>query len=401
MKIRAVYLASLCALAALAMGCSKGPTQAVYVTGLIVRPPDTTLSMRASLQLHAFLVDAAGRPVVEVPASFASSDSSTAGVSADGLVTSRGPLGGVVLTASYGTFQAAARVRVLDSTIVASVTVPGRPFGAAANSGGIVYVTRLNADSLARFDLPSPAISAHVTVGSVPTSDAFSPNGTTAFVANQGSSDVGIITVATNTQATTLSLIGNPFIVRASPDGALVWVTTNAGGLYAIDLSTHSIVHSFTFPSASNGMVFHPTNDSLLYASVIDGTVKEINFKRDLVLRTLPIGSEAQGLAIAPDGSELYVADQAGYQLKIVSLSSGAVTSIVLPGQPFDVQLSPDGTMIWVGQYTAGQVQVFDRSTRALRRTIRTGGTPRRIAFNHAGTLAVIANEAGWVDFVK
>src|SRR5712692_9482105 len=93
MKIRAVYLASLCALAALAMGCSKGPTQAVYVTGLIVRPPDTTLSMRASIQLHAFLVDAAGRPVVEVPASFASSDSSTAGVSAGGLVTSRGQIG--------------------------------------------------------------------------------------------------------------------------------------------------------------------------------------------------------------------------------------------------------------------------------------------------------------------
>ena len=84
-----------------------------------------------------------------------------------------------------------------------------------------------------------------------------------------------------------------------------------------------------------------------------------------------------------------------------MSVTTAAVTSIALAGQPFDVQLSPDGTKIWVGVRTAGQVQVFDRSTHALLRTVWTGGAPRRIAFIQAGTIAVIANEAGWVDFVK
>src|SRR2546421_11778952 len=83
----------------------------------------------------------------------------------------------------------------------------------------------------------------------------------------------------------------------------------------------------------SNALAFHPTKASLLYASVTDGTVKEINVKRDSVLRTLAVDSESQGMAIAPDGSELYVADQAGGRLQIVSVTTAAVTSIALAGQ--------------------------------------------------------------------
>ena len=400
MRLRTSFVAWVCALASAASACHNA-TEVVYVTGLVVQPADTTIRQGATVQLRASLVDTARHPVLDVPAAFVSSDSNTARVSPSALVTSRGPVGAVVVSASYSIFQTAARVRVVDSNVVASLLLAGRPFGVAVSSQGVVYVTSLDNAALARIDLPSLVISGSVTVGLAPTSVAFNPSGTTAFVANQLSSNVGVITVATNTQSSTVALNGDPFIVRVSPDGKLLWVTTNVGGLYGIDLNTNSIVHTFSFPTVSNALAFHPTKDSLLYASVTDGTVKEINVKRDSVLRTLAVGSESQGMAIAPDGSELYVADQAGGRLQIVSVTTAAVTSIALAGQPFDVQLSPDGTKIWVGVRTAGQLQVFDRSTHALLRTVWTGGAPRRIAFNQAGTLAVIANEAGWVDFVK
>ncbi|OLC03929.1 MAG: hypothetical protein AUH78_06190 [Gemmatimonadetes bacterium 13_1_40CM_4_69_8] len=400
MRLRTGFVAWACALASAASACHTA-TELVYVTGLVVQPADTTMQQGATVQLRASLVDTAGRPVLDVPASFVSSDSNTARVSPSGLVTSRGLVGAVVVTAAYSIFQAAARVRIVDSNVVASLPLPGRPFGIAVSSQGVVYVTGLDIAALARIDLPALVVSGSVTVGLAPTSVAFTSSGTTALVANQLSSNVGVITVATNTQSSTIALSGDPFIVRVSPDDKLLWVTTNVGGLYGIDLSTNGIVHTFSFATAANGLAFHPSNDSLLYASVTDGTVKEINFKRDVVLRTLSVGSEAQGLAVAPDASELYVADQAGGRLQVVSLASGAVASIALPGQPFDVQLSPDGTKLWVGVRTAGQVLVFNRSTHALLRTIQTGGAPRRIAFNQAGTIAVIANEAGWVDFVK
>jgi hypothetical protein len=42
---------------------------------------------------------------------------------------------------------------------------------------------------------------------------------------------------------------------------------------------------------------------------------------------------------------------------------------------------------------------VFDPVTRTQVDSFYVGGTVRRIGFNPAGTVAVVANEGGWVDF--
>jgi hypothetical protein len=33
--------------------------------------------------------------------------------------------------------------------------------------------------------------------------------------------------------------------------------------------------------------------------------------------------------------------------------------------------------------------------------TLETGGLPRHIAFERLGSVAIVANEAGWVDLVR
>jgi YVTN family beta-propeller protein len=54
-----------------------------------------------------------------------------------------------------------------------------------------------------------------------------------------------------------------------------------------------------------------------------------------------------------------------------------------------------------VGLVFDGRVVVIDRGTLSVCATIDTGGKPRRIAFDRTGRLAIIANEAGWVDLVR
>jgi hypothetical protein len=48
-----------------------------------------------------------------------------------------------------------------------------------------------------------------------------------------------------------------------------------------------------------------------------------------------------------------------------------------------------------------GKVYVFDRLNRASLGEINTGGSARYIAFSPTGSQAVIANEMGWVNFVR
>src|SRR3989449_11553187 len=55
-----------------------------------------------------------------------------------------------------------------------------RPFGVAVSRHGVVYITRLDAESMAGAKLPHTTFSRGVTVGAIPTDVAFTHDGKTA-----------------------------------------------------------------------------------------------------------------------------------------------------------------------------------------------------------------------------
>ena len=291
---------------------------------------------------------------------------------------------------------------------VVSATQPlgQRPFGTAVSRHGVVYVTRLDAESLGRAKLPHTTFSDGVTVGSVPTDVAFTHDGKTAYVANQFSDNVGVVDVGRDTQVDVIPVIGDPFDVIVAPDDQTIFVSTNVDTVYRIDPVSKTVVAKFGLPTEFGvvliGLTFN-RDGTLLYAGTrAAGTVIEYSVTANVVLRTIPVGGQPQGVAVSPDGAELYVADETGFQLLVWDLTTNTLTAAVsLGGSPFDLKLTPDDAQIYVGVRTSGQVRVFERVTRALVTTIATGGAPRRIAFDRSGRTAVIANEAGWVDFVK
>ena len=66
----------------------------------------------------------------------------------------------------------------------------------------------------------------------------------------------------------------------------------------------------------------------------------------------------------------------------------------------FDVAVTPDNEEVFVSTLADGKIYVFDRATRALLDSVRTGGSARYIGFNASGSHAVVANEMGWVNFI-
>ena len=386
-------------------GCSNPPTGGPRPPVAITVAPELIVKRDSTKQIAARVVDAQGREVPSAVIVYASGDTTIAKVSATGLLTGvhAGPTS---LTLTSGTLTATPSVAVLGAPPCSTtVTQPltARPFGVAVSRQGVVYVGRASADVLARTDLPATMFSASVAVRREPTYVTFDTTGAQAYVTNQFAQLVSIVDVGSNTQSDSIRVTGNPFIVRVSPDNSLLWVSSTVDTLYAINPMTKAVVARFSMPLVPNGLAFNPANDSLMYASTLSaGTVEEINYKRLTRGRTFTLGANLQGVVVSQDGGKLFVADEFGAALKVVNLASGTVdTTVSLPGGPFDVQLSPDGTQLWISLSSSGRVQVLDRSTFAVLRTVLTGGTPRRMAFDRFGNTIVVANESGWVDFVR
>jgi YVTN family beta-propeller protein len=288
-----------------------------------------------------------------------------------------------------------------DTGTVTRVFLSGGPLGIAATAAGVTYVTRDQASSVARLNRRDTAFSTIIPVGNVPSFIAFNPAGTTAYVANQFSDNVGIIDVATNTQTTVIPVTGDPLPVAVAPDGSTLFTTTNVNQLFKIDLATNTVVGSLPLPATSHHLLVHP-NDTLLYVATRDGgSVLEVNWRTMTVARTFTLGGRTQGMALAPDQSELFVANEFSNVLQIINLSSGAITQVPLAGGGEGLALSADNQRLYVGLVFIGQVQVIDRQSRAIIQTFHTGGRPREIAAQPAMRTVLVANEAGWVDVIS
>ena len=164
---------------------------------------------------------------------------------------------------------------------------------------------------------------------------------------------------------------------------------------------TRAVVDSVAVGDAPNALVFG-RGDTLLYvSSFLGGTVAEISVSGALAIaRTFTLGGKPQGMALSPDGSKLYVANESGV-LDVVDIASGTVTAPVsLGGSGFGLAMTPDTLQLYVTLLSGG-VAVVDRASLSVTRTIPTGGQPRRVVFSPDGLTAVIADQAGSVIFIR
>jgi DNA-binding beta-propeller fold protein YncE len=370
-------------------------------TYIVSGPADTTVKAGTTYQLTTVVSDSV-HATLPIPVTYGTADSTVATVSASGLVRAVGA-GITTLQAKGGAISAFDTVQVVDSSIVAAPTLSGSPFGAAATHAGVVYVTRHSDNAASRFDLPGTTAGASIALDPNPASVAFDSGGTTAYVTSIDGGKVQVITVSTNTVTDSIALASAPFVVRVSPDDKSIFVTTNADTLYQVDRTTKVVLAAFHTSGTGNGIAFNPANDSMLYVSTQGVSVNEINYKRSTVGRTFTPGGTTQGVVVSPDGTKLYVANEATNRVDAIDLATGGSPGFVPTsgGGAFDLQLSADGTKLWASLSGAGRVDLYDRATLTLIRTVKTGGTPRRIAVSPASSLVVVANEAGSVAFIK
>jgi len=286
-------------------------------------------------------------------------------------------------------------------TILDKVTAPS-PWGVAVRDDGLAYFTELNDGGVGITSTRTRTVDGFIPTGAFPTGIAFSPDGNTAYVANQGSNNVCVLDVASAAQVATISTGGlSPFAVRVSPDGAQLFVSTNSTTVYIVDLQTLQILKSVDVGFAPNAFAVAPDNRILYVSAFVGGTVTEIDMFTGNVLRTFPVGGTPQDMAVNRKGTHLYVANEAGY-LNDIDLTNGQIgSSIPLTGGAFGIGVTPDDNQAYIAIPNAGVVQIFNLQQKKLQGSLNVGGNPRRIAFSQAGKIGAVTNANGFLTFVR
>ena len=197
---------------------------------------------------------------------------------------------------------------------------------------------------------------------------------------------------------------GSPRGIAVTPDGSRVYVANDLD--YIVPLFNNR-VHRYAVAmiSTSNNSVSAPIpagstpfqvaiapDGSRVYVANFDGTVSAINTATNSVktIRTVPGG--LSGMAITPDGKSIYLTGDGG--LSVINTATGALSANIFLGtSPASVAINPAGTRAYVASGSTGdseQVQVIDTATQNISATVPIHGDAGwAIGWNPAAAIAV------------
>jgi YVTN family beta-propeller protein len=134
---------------------------------------------------------------------------------------------------------------------------------------------------------------------------------------------------------------GGRLVLRAAVFGCLV-------ALVGCGSSSSGSGPSTTADAQAEAAVVGPPGK--IYVSMYgDDNITVIDQATLTVLSTIPVGKGPAVLLATPDNQKLYTANWSDNTISAVTLATGAVTSIALPGRPWAIAMSPVGDKLFAG----------------------------------------------------
>jgi YVTN family beta-propeller protein len=274
-----------------------------------------------------------------------------------------------------------------------------------------VYITRTgaNVSSVVAIDTTSNLVVATIPVGASPTQTAVDHAGARAYVANTGSDSISVIDTSSNSVIATILVGDQPSALAVTPNDAELYVGIASGAVQVIDTATHAVLATINV-GGSSGIAFTPDGSR---AYVAGGQMYVIDTTTRTVINTFAPGEGvgASNLVINADGTRAYVtvSELFGGGVAVLDLTIDSLAQTLWMGSlPGQIAIAPDGSRVYVGVqatwvdtgYGAGffpgrSVSVIDTLTNTFAGSIDLGASSSNWSSQHtASGIAVTADRS-------
>jgi uncharacterized protein (TIGR03437 family) len=123
-----------------------------------------------------------------------------------------------------------------------------------------------------------------------------------------------------------------------------------------------------------------------------DNTVSVIDTSSNTVVATIHVGSGPEGVALTPDGTRLYVANDGGAVWVIDTSNNTVVAKVTVGGDPYAVAITPDGPRVYVTQDNGAAVSAIDTSSNTVIAKMSVPAPPSGVVITPDGRHAYVAS---------
>jgi sugar lactone lactonase YvrE len=279
-------------------------------------------------------------------------------------------------------------------TIARSLSVIAAPrvVDVTPNGSKVVMVSVTNAVSVV--DVASGAESTPVALGAATYNVAVSPSGATALVPTTNG-DLWFVDMATGVVTGPVNLDSYLFDVAFSLDGTLAYVTTGLNSIVVVDVASRAEVGRFTLSPGTEayGIALAPDGATLFVTSIFASTLLQVDAATGVTTGTFATAPFPSEVVVRADGWA-YVASFVTGSVGSVDPVSGSYAAIALSGtgNVTAIALSPDGSRLYVPRGFGAGVSIVDTTTNTEITPLVTGLDSRGIAFSADGTTAFVGD---------
>jgi YVTN family beta-propeller protein len=259
-----------------------------------------------------------------------------------------------------------------------------------------VYVGLFKDDAVAVVDPARGRVLATIGVPRGPHGIVITPDGRKVYVSSDGASTVTVIDTATDRVAGSVEVGASPHGLAISRDGRHVLVSGfGANQALVIDTASDRVIGQVPMAQPHNA-AFAPDGRTAFVASQRQGATALVVL--DLVawkeIGRIPLDKTPRALDVSPDGTLLYLTVAGSDAIHVLDPSSRQpVGQIGVGASPHFALFTPAGSVSLAVSQGPGELAILATASRSVSGVVKVGKTPHWVAASGDGRTAYVSNE--------
>lgn len=207
------------------------------------------------------------------------------------------------------------------------------------------------------------------------------------------------------TEIAKIPVPGGPHELAVSADNRFAYVAnyhqsddTPGRSISVIDIAARKEIKKIELGGLMMPHGIVESGGKFYFTSEMTRTVGRYNTQTDSVDWIRGTGQSLTHIpAISPDGKRLYATNMFSDSVTMIEIEGAGqepqtIKQIPVGNKPEGIAVSPDGKEIWVGHNGDGGVSIIDAASLTVKQTVKVGQVPIRLAFTRDGKRVVIAD---------
>ncbi len=209
--------------------------------------------------------------------------------------------------------------------------------GVVTPSGHSLLAANATTSRVLEYSYPGLVFQREFAVGGGPLEVSVTPDGLHALSANGSGGSVTRITLASG-ETSTLAVGQSPVGAWLSPDGQRAWVTNEESQTISVlTIDPFDVVRTINLGFKPGQAFEHPTRNEAYVADETNGSVHVYDLIQNQFVAEISTGSGAHGIAFSPDGSKAYSSNEHAESVSVIDCQTRAVIATIAVG------LKPNG----------------------------------------------------------